>query len=77
MAVPLRSVVGQLSVVEGIRHPEAENVLVVEPGSFPGSTRDDFGLYALVELSGLVLPRLGRSPPQWGGLPQWESSGRP
>lgn len=56
MAVPLRCVVGQLSVVESIRHPEAENVLVVEPGSFPGSTRDDFGLYALVELSGLVLP---------------------
>jgi len=56
MAVPLRCVVGQLSVVESIRHPEAENVLVVDPGSFPGSTRDDFGLYALVELSGLVLP---------------------
>ena len=56
MAVPLRCVVGQFSVVDSIRYPEAENVLVVEPGSFPGSTRDDFGLCALVELSGLVLP---------------------
>ena len=56
MAVPLRCVVGQLSIVESTRYPEAENVLVVEPGSFPGSTRDDFGLYALIELSGLVLP---------------------
>ncbi len=52
----LKCVVGQLSIVEGVRHPQAENILVVNPGSFPHSVRNDYGLYALIELSGLVPP---------------------
>lgn len=52
----LKCVVGQLSVMDGVRYTQAENVLAVEPGSFPHSTRNHYGLYAVLELSGLVPP---------------------
>lgn len=59
MAVSLRYVVGQLSVVDEVRRSHADNILAVSPGSFPTSPRNGFGLYALLELSGLVPPPPG------------------
>ena len=56
MAVSLRYVVGQLSVVDEVRRSHADNILAVPPRSFPASPRSGFGLYALLELSGLVPP---------------------
>ena len=56
MSISLRYNVGQLSVVEGARYPDTQNILAIQPDSFPESTRSDFGLFALIELSGLVPP---------------------
>lgn len=56
MSVSLKGVVGQLSVVEGVRYPQADNILVVEPESSPTLARGEARLYAVVELSGLVPP---------------------
>ncbi len=56
MVASLKGVVGQLSVVQGVRRPRADSILVIdsEDELAPGQSRGK--LYALIELSGLVAP---------------------